>query len=135
MQMYHSWGSHNAWQRQLLSRNCLYIHRETAAGLGIADESWVWVIGALGRVKARARLMDGVEPGTVWTWNAVGKRSGTWSLAKDGPESREGFLLNHLIPDVLPGAGRLSNSDPLTGQAAWYDLKVRLEPATDGEAS
>ncbi len=134
MHMYHSWGSHNAWQRQLLSRNRLYIHRETAAALGIADESWVWVIGELGRVKARARLMDGVEPGTVWTWNAVGKRSGTWALAEGGPESREGFLLNHLIPDVLPGEGRISNSDPLTGQAAWYDLKVRVEPAAEGEA-
>ena len=25
---------------------------------------------------------------------------------------------------------RHSNADPVTGQAAWYDLKVRLEKAT-----
>jgi hypothetical protein len=39
----------------------------------------------------------------------------------------EGFLLNHLISEVLAGAGRLSNSDPVTGQAAWFDLRVRIE--------
>jgi len=43
------------------------------------------------------------------------------------------LLLNHLITDELPGAGkqdaRLSNSDPITGQAAWYDVRVRVYPA------
>ena len=24
--------------------------------------------------------MDGVNPDTVWTWNAIGKRSGAWDL-------------------------------------------------------
>uniref|UniRef100_UPI00356A7F70 hypothetical protein n=1 Tax=Immundisolibacter sp. TaxID=1934948 RepID=UPI00356A7F70 len=41
---------------------------------------------------------------------------------------RKSFLLNHLIADLLPGGGGHSNSDPVTGQAAWYDLKVRIEP-------
>src|SRR5471032_1723158 len=43
---------------------------------------------------------------------------------------------NHLITDELPGtdhadeaAGRLSNSDPITGQAAWYDVRVRIYAA------
>jgi hypothetical protein len=70
--------------------------------------------------------MDALNPHTVWTWNAIGKRPGAWALAPDAPEATRGFLLNHLIPDTLPG-GR-SNSDPVTGQAAWYDLRVRLEP-------
>ncbi|MCZ8088531.1 MAG: hypothetical protein O9247_00350, partial [Rhodobacteraceae bacterium] len=43
------------------------------------------------------------------------------------PEANQGFLLNHLISEVLPGEGRLSNSDPVTGQAAWFDLRVRIE--------
>ena len=31
-----------------------------------------------------------------------------------------------------PGSSyRYSNSDPVTGQAAWYDLRVRVERATD----
>jgi hypothetical protein len=70
-----------------------------------------------------------VEPGTVWTWNAIGKASGAWRLSPEANESRKGFLLNHLISEELPpdAAGRrLSNSDPVTGQAGWYDVRVRI---------
>jgi len=38
-----------------------------------------------------------------------------------------------LIAELLPqreGGYRFSNSDPITGQAAWYDLRVRIEKAT-----
>ena len=38
MAMYHSWGSQNAWLRQIHGHNRLYIHRGRAAELGIADE-------------------------------------------------------------------------------------------------
>ncbi|MGE5769917.1 MAG: formate dehydrogenase, partial [Betaproteobacteria bacterium] len=73
-----------------------------------------------------------VEPGTVWTWNAIGKSSGAWNLSPDANESQKGFLLNHLISEELPAdrsGKRYSNSDPLTGQAAWYDVRVRIYPA------
>ena len=74
--------------------------------------------------------MKGVNKNTVWTWNAIGKRKGAWNLSPNAPESNKGFLLNHLISDVLPKNGNenlsMSNSDPITGQAAWYDLKVKL---------
>jgi hypothetical protein len=46
------------------------------------------------------------------------------ALAKDAPESTKGFLLNHLISDVTP-KGDYANADPVTGQAAWFDLRVR----------
>ena len=39
-------------------------------------------------------------------------------------------MLNHLINELLPPKGdglRWSNSDPITGQAAWFDLRVKLE--------
>jgi hypothetical protein len=81
--------------------------------------------------------MNGVNRDTVWTWNAVGKRRGTWSLSSDASEARKGFLLNHVIGELLPareGGYRYSNSDPVTGQAAWYDLRVRLEKAEAEEA-
>jgi hypothetical protein len=81
--------------------------------------------------------MDGVNRHTVWTWNAIGKRSGAWALSPDAPEAKKGFLLNHLIAELLPerdGGYRYSNSDPVTGQAAWYDLRVRIEKASDDEA-
>ncbi len=49
------------------------------------------------------------------------------------PNSARGFLLNHLIGETLPDAPE-SNADPITGQAAWYDLRVRVEKAPAAEA-
>ncbi|MEL7303170.1 MAG: molybdopterin dinucleotide binding domain-containing protein, partial [Pseudomonadota bacterium] len=92
MAMYHSWGSQNAWLRQIHAENRLYMHHDTAAARGIADDDWVWVSSPIGRVKCQVRLMDGVNPNTVWTWNAIGKRRGAWALDKDAPESNRGFL-------------------------------------------
>jgi len=136
MAMYHSWGSQNAWLRQIHSENRLYMHHSTASSLGIADEEWVRVESRNGVLKCRVRLMDGVNPNTVWTWNAIGKRSGAWTLDKDAPESRAGFLLNHLISEHIPAdpsGGGWSNSDPITGQAAWFDLTVRVESCAPDE--
>jgi anaerobic selenocysteine-containing dehydrogenase len=135
--MYHSWGSQNAWLRQITSQNRLFVHRATAHGLGLADDDWVWIESAHGRVKGQIRLVDGVNADTVWTWNAIGKRRGTWGLADDAAESCRGFLLNHAIADLLqPDASgrRYSNSDPVTGQAAWFDLRVRLVACDSAEA-
>ncbi|MBU6419922.1 MAG: molybdopterin oxidoreductase family protein [Proteobacteria bacterium] len=137
MAMYHSWGSQNAWLRQILSENRLYLNHETAAALGIADEDWVVVESRNGALTCQARLMEGVNPNTVWTWNAIGKRSGAWTLDKQAPEAERGFLLNHIISEYLPpdaNGHRASNSDPITGQAAWFDLTVRVRKATDAEA-
>src|SRR3546814_9352615 len=42
-----------------------------------------------------------------------------------------------IISELLPqreGGHRYSNSDPVTGQAAWYDLRVRLERCLPEEA-
>ena len=136
MQMYHSWHSQNAWLRQILGSNRLFVNRITARGLGLADDDWVSVTSHAGRIRAQVKLMDGVNPDTVWTWNAIGKRSGAWNLANDAPEFTKGFLLNHLISELLPerdGATEI-NSDPITGQAAWYDLRVRIEKAPAAEA-
>jgi hypothetical protein len=80
--------------------------------------------------------MEGVEPNTVWTWNAIGKQSGAWGLKPDADESQKGFLMNHLISELLPPKNdemEITNSDPITGQAAWYDLKVKIYPAKEGE--
>src|SRR5215213_9134357 len=139
MQMYHSWHSHNAWLRQILGQNRLFINRATARALGLDDDDWVYVSSHNGRIEAQIKLMDGVNPDTVWTWNAIGKRSGAWNLSPDSPEFTRGFLLNHLICDLLPPpkdgiADGLANADPITGQAAWYDLRVRVEKAPAASA-
>jgi anaerobic selenocysteine-containing dehydrogenase len=90
-----------------------------------------------GALVVQARLMQGVNPDTVWTWNAIGKRAGAWTLDRKAPEAERGFLLNHIISEYLPPdrhGHRASNSDPVTGQAAWFDLKVRVRKASPEEA-
>ena len=136
MQMYHSWHSQNAWLRQILGNNRLFVNRAIGRALGLAEEDWVWLSSHHGRIRVPTKLMDGVNPDTVWTWNAIGKRAGAWNLDPDSPEVRKGFLLNHLISELLPPDGGYSyaNADPLTGQAAWYDLRVRIDRVRPGEA-
>jgi anaerobic selenocysteine-containing dehydrogenase len=132
MAMYHSWDSQNAWLRQIHSHNYLYINTATALKNGIADGAWMWVESQWGKVKCMARHSEAVVPGTVWTWNAIGKAESAWALSNDADESKKGFLLNHLISEELPlGEFKVSNSDPITGQAGWYDVRVRLAPAED----
>ncbi|MCB1490717.1 MAG: molybdopterin oxidoreductase family protein [Rhodobiaceae bacterium] len=136
MAMYHSWGSQNAWLRQLYAANMLYVPAPVCDKYGIEDGGWAYLTSPHGRIKVPVRRMEGVNPDTVWTWNAIGKRSGAWALDADAPEARKGFLLNHLIHELLPPRGdglRWANSDPVTGQAAWFDLKVRIEKAPAGD--
>lgn len=130
MAMYHSWGSQNAWLRQIHGRNPLFVSREIAAAHGLEDGDWARLASSHGSITAPVKVMDGVNADTVWTWNAIGKRRGAWNLAEDAPEARSGFLLNHIISELLPDRGggyRYANADPVTGQAAWYDLRVALE--------
>jgi anaerobic selenocysteine-containing dehydrogenase len=136
MAMYHSWDSQNAWLRQIHAHNYLFVNPKTALARGIGDGDWMWVESMWGRVRCMCRHSEAVEPGTVWTWNAIGKAPGAWRLSPGANESRQGFLLNHLISEELPpdAAGvRLSNSDPVTGQAGWYDVRVRIYRAGAGE--
>ncbi|MDA8229803.1 MAG: molybdopterin oxidoreductase family protein [Magnetospirillum sp.] len=136
MAMYHSWDSQNAWLRQIHTHNALFVHPSVGAANNFGDGAWVWVESPWGKVRCQARFTEAVEPGTVWTWNAVGKASGAWGLSPDANESRHGFLLNHVISEELPAliSGRtVSNSDPVTGQAAWYDVRVRVTPAAADE--
>ena len=128
MFMYHAWGSQNAWLRQIATRNWMYLHPDTAAKYGIADGDWIHVDSHNGRITVQAKCVSNMQPDTVWTWNAIGKRRGAWKLAKDAPEGAQGFLLNHLISDRTP-KGDYANADPVTGQAAWFDLRVRIRKA------
>ena len=137
MFMYHSWDSQNAWLRQIASQNYLYMNREECGRMGIDDEAWVWVESHNGKIRAQVKHMDGVEASTVWTWNAIAKAPGAWGLKKDANESKDAFLMNHLISELLPpkqSFADITNSDPVTGQAAWYDLCVKITPAAQGES-
>ena len=132
MAMYHSWGSQNAWLRQIHGRNPLYVPTTIWEENGFADGDWAKVTSMHGEITVPVAHMAGLNSDTVWTWNAIGKRKGAWALEEDAPEATKGFLLNHLIHELLPPKGdglRWSNSDPITGQAAWFDLRVRIEKA------
>ncbi|GAB3346972.1 molybdopterin oxidoreductase family protein [Lysobacter tyrosinilyticus] len=128
MFMYHAWGSQNAWLRQIAARNYLYLHPSTGTKYGLQDEDWITVTSHHGTITVQAKFAGNVQPDTVWTWNAIGKRKGAWRLSKDAPEGEKGFLLNHLISDITP-RGDYFNADPVTGQAAWFDLRVRIAKA------
>ncbi len=134
--MYHSWGSQNAWLRQIHGTNPLYVSGEVWVEHGFAEGDWAYVTSHHGQIKVPVVRMDALNPHTVWTWNAIGKRKGAWALDENAPEATKGFLLNHLIHELLPPKGdglRWANSDPITGQAAWYDLRVKLEKAPVGD--
>jgi len=137
MAMYHSWDSQNTWLRQIHTYNYMYVHPSLGEKHGFKDGDWIWVESMHGKVRCLCRFSEAMEPGSVWTWNAIGKAKGAWSLDEKADESSKGFLLNHLISEELPAhaAGEhVSNSDPLTGQAGWYDVRVRVYKASDDEA-
>jgi anaerobic selenocysteine-containing dehydrogenase len=130
MAMYHAWGSQNAWLRQIHGKNFLYVPTRVWDSCGFEEGDWARVTSPTGSIVVPVAHMAALNENTVWTWNAIGKRRGAWGLSPDAPEGREGFLLNHLIPESLPARGdgfRRSNSDPVTGQAAWFDLRVKVE--------
>jgi anaerobic selenocysteine-containing dehydrogenase len=136
MAMYHSWDSQNAWLRQIHSHNYLFVNPLVGKRHGFGDGDWIWVESNIGKVRCMCRFSEAVEPGTVWTWNAIGKANGAWGLGSAADESRKGFLLNHLIAEELPpceAGPHLSNSDPVTGQAAWFDTRVRVYKAAPDE--
>jgi len=137
MAMYHSWDSQNAWLRQIHTYNYMYMSPQLGVQGGFKDGDWVWVESQWGKVRCLCRFSEAVEPGTIWTWNAIGKAAGAWNLTPDANESRQGFLLNHVISEELPpheDGEHISNSDPVTGQAGWFDVRVRVYKADEGEA-
>jgi anaerobic selenocysteine-containing dehydrogenase len=130
MAMYHSWGTQNAWLRQIHGYNPLFLPTKLMREHGFQDGDWARVMSAHGEITVPVAHMAALNENTVWTWNAIGKRKGAWALDKDAPEATKGFLLNHLIHELLPPKGdglRWANSDPITGQAAWFDLRVKIE--------
>ncbi len=132
MHMYHSWGTQNAWLRQITGKNYLYLPTGIWQANGFEDGDYATVTSAHGSITVPVAHQAGLNENTVWTWNAIGKRKGAWALDDGAPEATEGFLLNHIIHELQPPKGdglRWANSDPVTGQAAWFDLRVKIAKA------
>ena len=131
MAMYHSWGTQNAWLRQIHGQNPLFVPTKIWESNDFSEGDWARVTSTHGMIVVPVAHMAALNENTVWTWNAIGKRKGAWALDEKAPEASKGFLLNHLIHELMPEKGdglRWSNSDPVTGQAAWFDLRVKIEP-------
>jgi len=129
MAMYHSWGTQNAWLRQIHGHNPLYVPTKIWEANGFQEGDWAKVTSTHGEIVVPVAHQASLNENTVWTWNAIGKRKGAWALDEKAPEATKGFLLNHLIHELLPPKGdglRWANSDPITGQAAWFDLRVKI---------
>ena len=138
MAMYHSWGSQNAWLRQIHGHNPLYLPTKLMMQHNLADGDWATVSSVHGSITVPVAHMAALNENTVWTWNAIGKRKGAWALGEKSSEATKGFLLNHLIHELLPPKGdglRWANSDPITGQAAWFDLRVKIAKAETANES
>ena len=133
MPMYHSWDGQNAWLRQIIGQNFLYMNPERALELGIDDMDWAWVESVTSKIRVQVKHSEAVEPETVWTWNGIGKMAGAWNLAENVDEAAKGFLINHLITEELDwhNGKKISNSDPITGQAAWFDLRVKITKSNE----
>lgn len=134
--MYHSWGSQNAWLRQIHDGNHLFVPAPVCDAHNLHNGDWVRITSPHGSISVPIMRMNAVNPHTLWTWNAIGKRAGAWALSPDAPEAVRGFIINNLIGILLPSADghqRIANSDPITGQAAWYDLRVKLEKIDPGD--
>ena len=130
MAMYHSWGTQNAWLRQIHGVNPLYVPTKIWEQNDFKDGDLAKVSSPHGEITVPVAHQAALNENTIWTWNAIGKRKGAWALDEKAPEATKGFLLNHIIHELMPAKGdgmRWANSDPITGQAAWFDLKVAIE--------
>ena len=91
--------------------NLAEMNSRTAHALGIGDGEMVWVESPFGRVRARARVFEGVHPGVV----AVAIGQGHYS----GGRWARGMGAN---PNEIIGV----DYDRLSGQASLFNTRVRV---------
>jgi thiosulfate reductase / polysulfide reductase chain A len=153
------WNVHNAhrtgqskWLQEIVHSNPAWINRATARRLGLREGDWIRVTSlrpddglvpggdgsALGSLRTRVHLTDGVHPTVI----AISHNSGRWSggpvatngrdtlrlVAYRGPTDRDASRVwwdgalsvaqNHIMP-IYP--------DPVSGQQAYHDTIVRVE--------
>jgi len=123
--------------RQIHAHNYLHVNSLTARDAGIADGDWIWVESQWGKVRCMARYSESVEPGTVWTWNAIGKAAGAWNLSPDAKRiAKKVFCLITLSPRNCLRC-RMASVTPTPirspDRQAWYDVRVRIYKAEEGE--
>ena len=63
MAMYHSWGTQNAWLRQIHGYNRLCMNRDLAKEIGVADDDWVRLETETGTVTAQVSVQASMKVG------------------------------------------------------------------------
>ncbi len=63
--MYHSWGSQNAWLRQIHGSNPMYVPAEICDEVGLVDGDWAWIISHHGRIMVPVARMSAVNSKTL----------------------------------------------------------------------
>jgi anaerobic selenocysteine-containing dehydrogenase len=112
---FHSEGRQIPSLRRRMKDPLVEIHPETAAGLGVKDNDWVWIETRHGRVRMRARLFDGIRPEVVCAQHA-------WWFPEQGPPDygfRESSV-NALFGD--------DEYDPETGSESLRSSLCRVYP-------
>jgi sulfite dehydrogenase (quinone) subunit SoeA len=87
MAMYHSWGSQNAWLRQIHGENPLYVPQGGVGRTGVPEGDWARVTSPHGEIVVPVALMA-AQTDHVWTWNAIGKRAGPGRWTPTRPRRR-----------------------------------------------
>lgn len=118
------------WLQEIHSENSVWINPAAAVRRGIADGDTVEVTSAVGSLRVRARVTEGINPGVV----AISFHSGHWEYGryasgKRAPEGEPasddkrvwwktfGALPNKIIP---------VSTDPIGGGQAYMDTVVRV---------
>jgi anaerobic selenocysteine-containing dehydrogenase len=115
-------GSQNyPWAQQIFLvrhgigwENVVEVYVETASALGFGDGNMVWVESPFNRIKARARVFEGVYPGVV----AISRGQGHYAYGRWA----KGIGVN---PNEIVGV----DYDHLSGQAAFFNTRVRVYKA------
>ena len=91
--MYHSWGSQNAWLRQIHGFNYLFVSADVWKEHQFKKDDWAVLQSPHSSIIVPVAKMNAVNKNTVWTWNAIGKKTGAWALDKNAPEFKKGFFI------------------------------------------
>lgn len=86
------------------------INRKTARSLGIRDGDMIWVESPFSKVRARARVFEGIRPGVV----AIAVGQGHWACGRWA----KGMGVN---PNEIVGV----DYDRLSGQSSFFNTRVR----------
>ncbi len=130
MFMYHAWGSQNRWLRQIATRNVLYLHPDTARDDGHRRRRL-----DLDRLAARTHPRAGAHARGDRARHRVDLERDRQAQGRVEARARRAGVPRG-IPFQSPDRRALparrdgidyANADPVTGQAAWFDLRVRIE--------